>query len=73
MSASRDVFQTVAELVAKVLREARLEHLCPLLPAVGNIVCIVYHYRSAMRPKDPQDLSFTIDDSYNFTTRVFAH
>lgn len=62
--ASHDVFQPAAEVVDKVLREAHLERPCPALPAVGNIVRIANRYRSAMRPKDPQDLSFTIDDSY---------
>jgi len=41
-----------------------LEHPCPALLAVGNILRIANRYRSAMLPKDPQDLSFTTDNSY---------
>jgi len=64
VSASRDVFQPAAEVVDKVLREAHLERPRPALPAVGNIVHIANRYRSAMLPKDPQDLSFTVDNNY---------
>ena len=64
VAARQDVFQPASEIVDKQLKDAALSRPCPALPAVANIVRGANRHRCGDRPKDPQDLAFTVDTSY---------
>jgi len=63
-AALQDVFQPASDIVDKQLKDVDLSQPCPALPPVANIIRIANRYRSTQRPKDPEDLSFVLDNEH---------
>ena len=64
VAARQDVYQPALDIVDKTLKNAGLSQPCPALPSVGNIIRCTNRHRSAARPKDPEDLAFSLDMSH---------
>ena len=67
-----DVFRPTTALVEDVLQSVLSEKPCQSLPAVSNIVRTANRARQSVRPHDPLDLNFILDDNF-IPTAEFQH
>ena len=56
--------QPASDIVDKQLKDVDLSQPCPAMPSIAKIITIANRYRSTQRPKEPEDLSFVLDNDH---------
>ena len=62
--AAADHFRSAAVIAEEVLASQMTEEPLPTLPSVENLALCANRYRKKMRPPEPKDLEFVVDESY---------
>jgi len=57
--------QPASDIVDKQLKDVDLSQPCLAMPPIANIITIANRYRSTQRPKEPEDLSFVLDNDHS--------